>query len=290
MLLDPCTGHKCGEEEICKLHPITRQPYCDCAPDTACHGAGAFQPHTVCGSDGNSYLNRCVLRRHACLNGRNVSIASDGECAKGTHSCHRLHCNAPSECVADASGRVECECRANCFPIYKPVCGSDGRTYDSGCHLAVEACRRGNSQPRLGVASHGACKLSRSRGLSVISSPKIPVIMETTVSSENNPNIEKKHNKDASGLTTGKDGAYRLIENRGNRPSGNLCDGHRCSPYSRCVRTRCECPVCSANSSTKISTVCGSDRHSYANECEMRKAACEHGQSVHVKHRGVCSK
>ena len=55
------------------------------------------------------------------------------------------------------TNQASCECPQHCSAIYKPVCGLDNRTYDSACHLALETCLRGNSQPRLGLLHQGVC-------------------------------------------------------------------------------------------------------------------------------------
>ena len=62
------------------------------------------------------------------------------------------------EChVSPVTYQATCECSQHCSEIYKPVCALDNRTYDSACHLALETCLRGNSQPRLGLLHQGVC-------------------------------------------------------------------------------------------------------------------------------------
>ena len=46
-------------------------------------------------------------------------------------------------------------CPQSCGRDYWPVCGTDGKTYNTKCHLEVEACNTGNTD--LAVTSKGVC-------------------------------------------------------------------------------------------------------------------------------------
>nr|WHN38860.1 serine protease inhibotor Kazal type 2 [Andraca theae] len=90
----------------------------------------------VCGTDGRTYSNECVLR---CVNSENE--------ASGLPSVN-LHCHGPCP-----------ERPCLCTEIYQPVCGSDNRTYYNDCYLGCESRRLIEiGMPEIGVAYPGSCK------------------------------------------------------------------------------------------------------------------------------------
>ena len=42
-----------------------------------------------------------------------------------------------------------------CPAVYRPVCGTDGKTYSNNCELGKQACKSGSS---LAVAYKGECR------------------------------------------------------------------------------------------------------------------------------------
>ena len=72
-------------------------------------------PDLVCGNDGRTYINLCYLMVENCQKG--VELSHYGGCTNATQKAVTEDC--PSNCVtAERDG---------------PVCGSDGKTYPSGC-------------------------------------------------------------------------------------------------------------------------------------------------------------
>ncbi|XP_038222561.1 serine protease inhibitor dipetalogastin-like [Zerene cesonia] len=88
----------------------------------------------VCGSDGQTYNNECLLDC-AATKKPNLRIARPGNC-NGIRSTRE-------------TGERLCACPAN----FDPVCGSDGKTYPNECSLSCT--------PNVAVQSRGLCRVKR---------------------------------------------------------------------------------------------------------------------------------
>ncbi|KAJ8979081.1 hypothetical protein NQ317_015070, partial [Molorchus minor] len=73
-------------------------------------------------------------------------------------SCDKIICPSDKQCLLDQNLVPHCvNCSKKCPapPKRRQVCGSDGITYPSACHLREKACRKGKAIP---IAYKGPCR------------------------------------------------------------------------------------------------------------------------------------
>ena len=72
--LDPCENKQCSFNSLCVVDSDYRAS-CQCpkCPPTT---------KPVCGSDGQTYVNECELRKQSCTTKTNIRVLHQGKCSK----------------------------------------------------------------------------------------------------------------------------------------------------------------------------------------------------------------
>lgn len=134
-----CIDVTCPKKEVC-VADKNGNSYCIDArcPTTCPQTSGA-----VCGTDRKTYQNECSLKKASCESGRKVRAAYLGPC-HNAKTCDKIRCPRHKKCVLDVSNQPRCvSCSCTLSPDGLPVCGSDGKKYNTWCHMRRASCNTG---------------------------------------------------------------------------------------------------------------------------------------------------
>ncbi|XP_063395298.1 agrin-like isoform X4 [Cydia fagiglandana] len=295
---DPCAEHECADGGICQLNEA-RAPVCRCGPpcDLIARSGSA-----VCGSDYKDYPSECALRRESCRIRQQLTIAYRGKCASAQHPCDSVKCGVREHCSLDSRGVAVCGCGPECEAIVRPVCGTDGRTYDSPCLLDRTACRDnrdvrtaymgacGEANPcaRTTCPWGGAC-VSRG-GAAQCACPVCDATLAPVCASDHNTHgseCKMRMHACQEGIQEGK---LRVLYNG----TCQTCADMVCQGGGDCVlnentgRPECRCNHnCTETRDTSV--VCGTDGQTYLSQCELDSTACREQTNLRVAYKGDCA-
>ena len=74
---DPCSSIDCHPFATC-AYEATGAPICECPQESSCPNTQS----TVCGSDGKSYKNSCLMRTAACQKNEDITAKHSGTCSE----------------------------------------------------------------------------------------------------------------------------------------------------------------------------------------------------------------
>ncbi|OWK08383.1 hypothetical protein Celaphus_00011080 [Cervus elaphus hippelaphus] len=137
---DPCQGSLSDLSRTCRVNPRTRQPEMLLRPESC-----PPRRTPVCGDDGVTYDNDCVMGRTGAARGLLLQKVRSGQCQPRDQCLEPCRFNAV--CLS-RRGRPRCSCdRVVCDGAYRPVCAHDGHTYDNDCWRQQAECQQQRSIP-----------------------------------------------------------------------------------------------------------------------------------------------
>ncbi|XP_065277420.1 agrin [Emys orbicularis] len=283
---DPCRSTLNDLNRVCRVNPRTRRADLLSRPENC-----PPKRDPVCGDDGVTYDNECVMGRSGAIRGLEIQKVRSGHC-QPQDKC-QAECKFNAVCL-NRRGTARCSCdRIACDGAYRPVCAGDSRTYSNDCERQKAECQQKAAIP----AKHeGPCDLG-------MPSPCLSVecTFGATCVVKNREAVCECQQVCLS--------RYDPVCGSDNRTYGNPCelDAMACvlrkeikvkhkGPCDRCSKCqfgaiceaetgRCVCPTECVSSSQPV---CGTDGNTYGSECELHVRACTQQTNIQVAAQGDC--
>lgn len=190
-------------------------------------------------------------------------------------SCDKIKCPYGMQCLVDQNLSPHCvNCLKECSDTPKRrVCGADGQTYPSACHLRQKTCREGKAIP---IAYKGPC---RGEYKNIFASLQYLNIFSslTNIGSQN--------------FKIKNEGVQLNVECFA---EGATCETVRCQDRQSClIDFTTKMPRCVSCTSTcrprhMHGPICGTNNNTYHSWCEMVSDSCAKGYIINTKHPGKC--
>ncbi|GBP15490.1 Agrin [Eumeta japonica] len=229
------------------------------------------------------------------------------------HPCAAVKCGVRERCALDGRGVAVCGCGPDCEPVLRPVCGTDGLTYDSPCALDRAACLA-NKDIRLAYVGNcgeenpcaraicpwgGSC-VSRGGTAQCVCPSCDSTLAPVCASDQNTYGSECKMRARAcqAGLAEGE----LKVRYNGTCPNEfklryfavETCVDVVCLGGGECLvdeatgRPACHCKH-NCTEAQESEVVCGSDGETYPSRCELDAAACREQSALRLAYHGDCA-
>ncbi|NXC09441.1 AGRIN protein, partial [Orthonyx spaldingii] len=283
---DPCKGVPADPSRVCRVNPRTRRPELLPRPEGC-----PPRRDPVCGDDGVTYDNECVMGRSGAIRGLDIQKVRSGQC-QPQDRC-KDECQFNAVCL-NRRGAARCSCeRLACDGTFRPLCGRDSRTYGSDCERRRAECLQ---QAGIAVRHSGPCDLG---------TPSPCLSVECAFGAT----CVVKNQEAVCECQQQCQGRYDPVCGTDQRTYGNPCelDAMACvlqrdirvkhkGPCDRCGKCQfgaiCEAEsgrcVCPTECVPSAQPVCGSDGNTYGSECELHVRACTQQKNIHVAAQGDC--